>query len=168
MWQQFSSAIIFLDIYLEITLFQILILQCIITNTTSQTWTFDPQDENSIMVEENLASKELLNSRKLSQKYISPKCHTVLRILNWDSTEYIYRKSESRNWGLVFLDKLLIRYPVIASWRSESSFVVLDKLLYYSRNLSFRKSKKITGRQTKRPTDRPTHITYVLNLLTGN
>lgn len=36
----------------------------IITNTTSQTWTFDPQDENFIMVEENLASKELLNSRK--------------------------------------------------------------------------------------------------------
>lgn len=36
----------------------------IITNTTSQTWTFDPQDENFVMIEENLASKELLNSRK--------------------------------------------------------------------------------------------------------
>ena len=54
----------------------------------------------------------------------------------------------------------------VTSWRRESSnisFIILDKLLYYSRNLSFWKKYKIkdrwtdtTDRQTDGPTDQVT------------
>ena len=55
----------------------------------------------------------------------------------------------------------------LSSWRRESSnisLVVLDKLLYYSRNLIF---FKIANSRTDRQTDLPTDNTYV-SLLTGD
>ena len=64
--------------------------------------------------------------------------------------------------------KLLHTYitPIVTYWRSESSnisLVVLDKLLYYSRNLSFWKiRKKRTDRQTNRLTDLQTEGQHLL------
>ena len=60
----------------------------------------------------------------------------------------------------------ILNSPVVTSWRTESSnisLVVLDKLLYYSRNLVFfifqnfwRPTDRPTDQPTNRPTDRPT------------
>ena len=57
----------------------------------------------------------------------------------------------------------ILNSPVVTSWRTESSnisLVVLDKLLYYSRNLVFFIFQNFL--KTDRPTDRPTDIgTYI-------
>ena len=59
----------------------------------------------------------------------------------------------------------ILNSPVVTSWRTESSnisLVVLDKLLYYSRNLvffifqNFLKTDRPTDQPTDQPTNRPT------------
>ena len=57
----------------------------------------------------------------------------------------------------------ILNSPVVTSWRTESSnisLVVLDKLLYYSRNLVFFIFQNFlkTNRPTDRPTDRHRHV----------
>ena len=57
----------------------------------------------------------------------------------------------------------ILNSPVVTSWRTESSnisLVVLDKLLYYSRNLIFFIFQNFlkTDQPTDRPTDRHQHV----------
>ena len=77
----------------------------------------------------------------------------IRQVAIWVSHIITSWRSDSSNISLVVyvLDKLLFGSPVKTSWRSESrnvSLDALDKLLYYSWNLSFLKNRKFRKDQS--------------------